>query len=94
MEIEVHRDDQRHRYYATIDGREAHILFAPAGTGTLDFQHTEVPRELRGHHVAESLVRQALDDVRSRGERIIPTCPFVKAFLGRHPEYAALVAPA
>jgi predicted GNAT family acetyltransferase len=92
MELEVHRDDARGRYYAVIDGHEAHILFAPAGLGTLDFQHTEVPRELRGHGVAEMLVRRALEDVRARGERIVPTCPFVKAFLAKHPEYQPLVA--
>ena len=90
MEIEVRRDDERHRYYALLDGQEAHIRFAPAGPGTLDFQHTEVPPELRGHGVAEALVRQALEDVRARGEHIIATCPYVKAFLARHPEYRPL----
>jgi predicted GNAT family acetyltransferase len=90
MDFEVHRDDARGRYYAVIDGHEAHILFAPAGEGTLDFQHTEVPKELRGHGVADALVRHALEDVRARGERIVPTCPFVKAFLAKHPEYQPL----
>jgi predicted GNAT family acetyltransferase len=94
MDIEVRRDDARHRYYAILDGREAHIRFRPAGVGTLDFQHTEVPAELRGQGVAAALVRQALDDVRARGERIIATCPYVKSFLARHPEYQALAAPA
>jgi predicted GNAT family acetyltransferase len=91
MDFEVHRDDARRRYYASIDGHEAQIRFAPAGAGTLDFQHTEVAPELRGRGVAETLVRHALDDVRARGEQIIATCPFVKAFLARHPEYQALV---
>jgi predicted GNAT family acetyltransferase len=49
-----------------------------------------VPPELRGHGVAEALVRQALEDVRARGEHIIATCPYVKAFLARHPEYRPL----
>jgi len=92
MDFEVHRDDARHRYYAEIDGHEARILFAPAGDRTLDFQHTQVAPELRGHGVADTLVRHALDDVRARGERIIATCPFVKSFLERHPEYRDLVA--
>ncbi len=90
MELDVQRDDRRHRYYAMIDGHEAHIRFAPAGAGTLDFQHTEVPPELRGRGIAAALVRQALEDVRARGERIIATCPYVKEFLARHPEYQPL----
>jgi uncharacterized protein len=92
MDFEVHRDDARHRYYAEIDGHEARILFAPAGDRTLDFQHTQVAPELRGHGVANLLIRRALDDVRARGERIVATCPFVKAFLGKHPEYQDLLA--
>jgi predicted GNAT family acetyltransferase len=90
MEFEVHRDDAAHKYYALIDGHEAHILFTPAGAHTLDFRHTLVPTALRGRGVAEALVRNALDDVHARGERIIPTCPFVQAFLTRHPEYQPL----
>lgn len=92
VDFEVQRDDTRGRYHAVIDGHEAQIRFAPAGERTLDLQHTEVARELRGRGVADVLVRHALEDVRARGERIIPTCPFVKAFLARHPEYQPLVA--
>ena len=94
MDFEVHRDDARHRYHAEIDGHQAEIRFAPAGDHVLDFQHTQVAPELRGRGVADALVRHALEDVRSRGERIIPTCPFVKAFLARHPEFRSLVAAA
>jgi uncharacterized protein len=94
MDFEVHRDDARHRYHAEIDGHEARILFEPAGDRTLDFQHTQVAPELRGRGVADALVSRALDDVRARGERIIATCPFVKSFLGRHPEYQDLLAKA
>jgi uncharacterized protein len=94
MDFEVRRDDARHMYHAEIDGHQARILFAPVADHTLDFQHTQVPIELRGHGVADTLVRHALDDVRSRGERIIATCPFVKAFLARHPEYQSLAVPA
>ena len=92
MDFEVRRDDARGKYYAVIDGHEAHIRFAPAGERTLDFQHAEVARELRGRGVADALVRRALLDVRARGEWIVPTCPFVKAFLAKHPEYQTLVA--
>jgi len=36
-------------------------------------------------------VRGALEDIRSRGERVVPFCPFVRAYVRRHPEYADLV---
>jgi uncharacterized protein len=92
MDFEVQRDDVRHRYHAEIEGHDAEIRFAPAGDHVLDFQHTQVASALRGRGLADVLVRHALEDVRSRGERIIPTCPFVKVFLARHPEYQPLAA--
>jgi uncharacterized protein len=92
MELEVHRDDARRKYYADVEGHQALIRFAPAGDRTLDFQHTWVAPELRGRGIGEALVRRALDDVRAHGERIVATCPFVKAFLAKHPEYQELVA--
>ena len=35
-----------------------------------------------------ALVTGALDDARARGLRVVPLCPFVDAFMRRHPEYA------
>ena len=90
MDFDVQRDDAKHMYRAEIDGHLARILFAPAGDQTLDFQHTQVAPELRGRGVGDTLVRRALDDVRRRGEHIVATCPFVKAFLAKHPDYQAL----
>ena len=57
------------------------------------FIHTEVPPELEGHGYASELVAGALDDVRSRGLRVVPICPFVRTYLQYHPEYEDLVVP-
>ena len=57
------------------------------------FTHTEVPRELEGHGVASRLVRAALDDVRARGLRVAPMCPYVTSWLRRHHEYLDIVEP-
>ncbi len=51
------------------------------------FTHTEVPPQDEGKGIASRLVREALDDVRRRGLRIVPACSFVVAFVRRHPEY-------
>jgi predicted GNAT family acetyltransferase len=37
------------------------------------------------------LIQGVLDDVRARGLRVLPVCPFVLAFLERHPEHELLV---
>ncbi|TDC31329.1 N-acetyltransferase [Micromonospora sp. 15K316] len=57
----------------------------------LVFTRTEVDPRYREMGVGSELVRRALDHVRARGGRVVPRCPFVAAFIDRHPEYAGLV---
>jgi predicted GNAT family acetyltransferase len=53
--------------------------------------HTEVPQALSGQGVATKLIRGALDMVRAQGLEVVPQCPFVSAFMGKHPEYNDLL---
>lgn len=59
--------------------------------GKLYLIHTEVPKALEGHGYASALARTALDHAKREQLRVVPICPFVRAYLQRHPEYAALV---
>ena len=61
--------------------------------GRLIFFHTEIDPAYEGHGLGAKLVAAALDDVRRRGLKIVPLCPFVRSYLERHPEDADLVAP-
>ena len=61
--------------------------------GLVVLVHTDVATSAEGAGVGSALVAGALDDIRSRGLRVVPVCPFVAAYIRRHPEYAALVAP-
>jgi predicted GNAT family acetyltransferase len=55
--------------------------------------HTEVADAFEGHGLGGKLVSGALADIRERGLRLIPICPFVRSYLERHPDQADLVAP-
>ena len=45
-----------------------------------------------GEGVGSSLVRGALDDVRSKGgHKVLARCPFVSSWIDRHPDYADLL---
>jgi GNAT superfamily N-acetyltransferase len=55
------------------------------------FDHTEVEPRYEGHGLAGRLVTEALDTARERGWALLPYCPYVREFLGKHPEYADLV---
>lgn len=54
--------------------------------------HTEVEPAFEGAGIGSALVAGALDDIRAKGKRVRAVCPFVAAYLERHPEYAELVA--
>ena len=58
---------------------------------TIVFTHTIVPQALEGRGVGSKLIRAALDSARDRGLKVIPQCPFVAAFIEKHPEYRALL---
>jgi predicted GNAT family acetyltransferase len=55
------------------------------------FTHTEVEDGAEHSGLGSTLVRAALDDVRSRGETVVPMCSFVRGWIERHPEYRDLV---
>jgi redox-sensitive bicupin YhaK (pirin superfamily)/predicted GNAT family acetyltransferase len=85
--------EQRHRYEVHVDGVTAGFTQyrEKEGGAVLAFDHTEVADGYSGMGLASKLVSYALDDVRAAGKRIRPYCPYVRAFLKRHPEYADLV---
>jgi predicted GNAT family acetyltransferase len=50
--------------------------------------HTDVEPAYEGQGLGSVLAKGALDDLRERGVRAVPLCPFVWAYIRRHPEYA------
>lgn len=59
--------------------------------GTITFTGTQVPEALRGQGVGQALARAGLDAARARGLKVVPRCPFIAAYIRRHPEYAGLL---
>ena len=51
-----------------------------------DLQHTVIERDHRGRGLGSVLVPAVLEDLRSRGAKLIPTCPFVRSWLDEHPD--------
>jgi predicted GNAT family acetyltransferase len=89
----VHRPDER-RYELLAGGAHAgELVYRDRGGDVVAFLHTEVDATLQRRGLGTALVTGALDDARERGQKVVPLCPFVDAFIRRHPEYADLVAP-
>ena len=90
-EISV-RDNTESSCYEALIGGEAvgAIVYERAGP-RLVILHTIVDPECRGRGIGATLVRRALDDVRSGGMTLTNYCGFVSAFIAGHPGYADLI---
>ena len=60
----------------------------------IDLLHTAVPPALEGQGAGGALALAALQYAKAAGKQVIPTCRFVRAYIARHPEWSAIVAPA
>jgi uncharacterized protein len=89
--IEVRDNTAELRYEARVDGRLAGEIRYRTEPGVIVLVHTDVAPSAEGHGVGSRLVVGALTDIRARGLRVVPVCPFVAAYLRRHPEWADLV---
>jgi predicted GNAT family acetyltransferase len=89
--ITIHDNAALHRFEAIVEGQAAFLSYRLDGK-TLHLVHTEVPATLAGRGLGGELARAALNAARARGLRVVPTCPFVRTYIERHPEFAGLVA--
>ena len=87
---EVTNNTESHRFELAVEGHIAATYYEIAN-GVITFVHTEVPPELGGKGIGSKLIRGALDQVRTNGLKVIPQCPFVKAFIEKHPDYQDLL---
>jgi predicted GNAT family acetyltransferase len=90
-EVEVRDNPNDSRFEAYVDGALAGFSVYVVSHGTLNFVHTEVDDAYEGQGIGSVLVRQSLDQLRDRGDvRVTASCPFVRTWLRRHPEYQDL----
>jgi predicted GNAT family acetyltransferase len=91
-DVVVTNNEAAKRYEARVDGDLAGAAYYDLADDLIVFIHTEVDDAFEGHGVGSTLARAALDDVRAQGRRkVIATCPFIKAWIERHPDYQDLL---
>lgn len=78
------------RYELEVGGEQAVVEYIRDGE-VLFLTHTYVPEHLEGRGIGSELVRSVLEDVRERGLRIVPLCPFVAVWINRHPDWEPLM---
>jgi uncharacterized protein len=91
VDVTIVDEPDSSRFVIVADG-------SPAGEITYTMRHdrrlivhTGVDPAFEGKGVGGKAAAALLDEMRARGEQIVPLCPFVHAYLDRHPEYADVV---
>lgn len=90
--LAVRDNPTRHRF--EIDLGDGDVAFAAYNLlpGEIRFYHTEVPENHGGKGIGTALIRAGLAAARERGLKVIPVCPFFRAYLKKHPEEMDLVS--
>jgi predicted GNAT family acetyltransferase len=93
-DIEVRDDAEHERYVINAGGEVAGFVQYRRRPQLIAFVHTEIDPAFEGRGLGGRLVGSALDAARADGLAVLPFCPFVNAYIQRHPAYGDLVPEA
>src|SRR3954447_10149284 len=82
----VERNADKHRYELYVgDALAGFAKYRESGNRVV-FTHSEVDDAYSGHGLGKLLAAGALDDAVGREKVIVPLCPFIAAYLRKHPD--------
>ncbi|WP_420431255.1 GNAT family N-acetyltransferase [Hyphobacterium sp.] len=83
--------DTRGRFVIDLgDGSEAELTYSKAGTSRWIADHTGVPKAHEGQGLGSQLVKALIAAAKAEGVKIVPLCPYIKAWAKKHPEESAI----
>ena len=90
-DVSVQDDPERSRFEIRVGDELAGFAAYRRHGEVSEFTHTEIDDAFEGQGLGSRLIRAALDETRAAGRQVRPYCPFVRAFIEKHPEYTDLV---
>lgn len=93
-EIKVEENPAGQRFEITVDGELAGFLTYDIQGTDYALNHTKIDQDREGQGLGTILIRSTLETLRDQGSGVRPNCPFVRAFLQKHPEYVDVVPAA
>ena len=79
------------RYELRLGGELAGFVMYHLRGQQITLIHTEIDPRFQGAGLATDLARFSLDDARKRNLAVVPSCPYIRSWIGKHPGYADLV---
>jgi predicted GNAT family acetyltransferase len=87
---DIYNNQQRQQFQIEIDGQLASLEYR-LHEGTIVLMHTEVPPALGGRGIGSALAEYALNYARTHHLPVKIYCPFVAAYVRRHPEQQDII---
>ena len=84
-DLKIENNGDSSRFEVLVNGKLARLDYR-VEPGTIVLLHVEVPAKEEGRGIASSLAKTALDFARDRGLKVVARCPFVAAYMRKHPE--------
>jgi uncharacterized protein len=91
MDLRVVDNPEELRYELWVGATRAGFIEYRSEPGAILLVHTEVAPAFEGQGLGARLVAGTLNDLRARDVKVVALCPFVRAYLRHHREYADLV---
>ncbi|MGS2762991.1 GNAT family N-acetyltransferase [Sinomicrobium sp. M5D2P9] len=89
--IALFKNEERRRFEIEIGGRYAFTNYGEFGN-QIALVHTETDPELSGQGAASALIEKTLRYLEDKQLQLLPFCPFVFAYIQRHPEWKRIVS--
>ena len=89
--VEVVHNPAQKRFEMQLGDQIAMVKYI-LGSSEIIFTHTEVPQAFEGQGLASKIAKVAVEYAKAQGLRIRPLCPYMSAYIKRHPEYHSITA--
>lgn len=92
LNIPLVKNEEKKRFEIEIDGHFAFIDYKEPGD-KMALIHTETDPELQGKGAASAVVEKTLHYLDANNIILLPYCPYVFAYIKKHPEWKRIVSP-
>ena len=89
MAYTLYQNTVDHRFEVKLNDQIAFVNYK-LHKDVISLIHTEVPKELSGKGVGSFLARNVLEFAKKQQLEVKPYCPFIKAYIDKHPEYQSI----
>ncbi len=91
-DVDVRDNPSQNRFELTVDGELAGMAVYRVRDDVVAVTHSEIDRQFRGQGLGNVLAQRTLDELRTRGVKVYPACPFFAKYVAEHHEYDDILA--